>query len=136
MKTPPDIHLAFDVGHSSIGWAAFEKQADNDATLLGCGAVIFPADDCLASTRRGFRRQRRHTRATRLRIARLARFLEFVTGDSEPELTSALALYRDGSSTSKEPGCAWPWLLTGRVLRGGKRTDMDRAVGRAALVRA
>ncbi len=107
MKVSPDIHLAFDVGHSSIGWAVLETLIDNHATLLGCGAVIFPADDCLASTRRGFRRQRRHIRATRLRIARMKRLLAHLGVLTQQQLD--------------EPGCAWPWLLAARVLRGGKK---------------
>jgi len=50
-KTSGDLSLAFDVGHSSIGWAVLQSGADNSEmpTLLGCGTVIFPADDCLAS---------------------------------------------------------------------------------------
>jgi CRISPR-associated endonuclease Csn1 len=66
----PDLELAFDVGHSSIGWAVLQSQPLT-VNLLGCGSVIFPSDDCLASQRRAFRRQRRHIRATRLRIARM-----------------------------------------------------------------
>lgn len=51
-----DLHLAFDVGHSSIGWAVLQTPTADLPQLLGCGAVIFQADDCLASQRRGFRR--------------------------------------------------------------------------------
>ncbi|TCO87702.1 uncharacterized protein DUF1080 [Chthoniobacter flavus] len=71
--------------------------------LLGCGTVIFPTDDCLASERRKFRRQRRHVRATRLRIARLRRLLAHVGVLTTAQLESN--------------GCAWPWLLAARVLR-------------------
>ena len=71
MNVTPDLHLAFDVGHSSIGWAVLKAANQSAPELLGCGSVIFPADDCLAAERRGFRRQRRHIRATRLRIARM-----------------------------------------------------------------
>ena len=109
MGTPPPssdptakLELAFDVGHSSIGWAVLQTPSP---ALLGCGAVIFPADDCLASERRGFRRQRRHIRATRLRIARLKRLLAHVHALTDDQLSA--------------PGCAWPWLLAARVLRGG-----------------
>lgn len=70
-----NLHLAFDVGHSSIGWAVLESRIDHDPDLLGCGSVIFQADDCLASQRRQFRRQRRHIRATRMRIERMKRLL-------------------------------------------------------------
>lgn len=102
-----NLHLSFDVGHSSIGWAVLETRLDQDPLLLGCGSVIFPADDCLASTRRGFRRQRRHIRATRLRIARMKRLFAHLGVLDEKQLDT--------------PGCAWPWLLAARVLRGGKK---------------
>ena len=68
-----NLELAFDVGHSSIGWAVLKGETNQAPELLGCGSVIFQADDCLASERRGFRRQRRHIRATRLRIDRMRR---------------------------------------------------------------
>jgi hypothetical protein len=50
-----NLQLSFDVGHSSIGWADLEKtdQQPSDINILCCGAVIFRADDCLASKRRG-----------------------------------------------------------------------------------
>jgi CRISPR-associated endonuclease Csn1 len=106
-QKPPDLHLAFDVGHSSIGWAVLDTCLDESPALLGCGAVIFPADDCLASQRRMFRRQRRHIRGTRLRIARLKRLLSHLGVLTDEQLDA--------------PGCAWPWLLAARVLRGGKK---------------
>ncbi|HEY8900558.1 MAG TPA: HNH endonuclease domain-containing protein [Chthoniobacterales bacterium] len=99
------LHFAFDIGHSSIGWAVLRSLDAHDANLLGCGAVIFQADDCLASERRGFRRQRRHVRATRLRIARLKSLLSHLGVLSETELNAV-------TSSS-------PWLLAARVLRGG-----------------
>jgi len=98
-----DIQFAFDVGHSSIGWSALSGD-----DLLGCGAVIFPKDDCLASQRRDFRRQRRHIRATRLRIARLKKLFAHLGILSETAL--------DNVSSSS------PWFLAGRVLAsGGKK---------------
>ncbi len=106
-KSAADLQLAFDVGHSSIGWAVLKAPAGQSPSLLGCGSVIFPTDDCLASERRGFRRQRRHIRATRLRIARLKRLLAHLGVLTQEQLD--------------EPGCAWPWLLAARVLRGGKK---------------
>ncbi len=105
MNEPRNLHLAFDVGHSSIGWAVL-KAEDTAPALLGCGSVIFPADDCLASTRRGFRRQRRHIRATRLRIARMKTLLA--------HLGILTAEQLDAVTSSS------PWLLAARVLRGGK----------------
>lgn len=80
-KTTQDnagLELAFDVGHSSIGWAVLQappSAAPALPTLLGCGVVTFGADDCLASKRRDYRRQRRHARATRQRIARMEKLL-------------------------------------------------------------
>src|SRR4051794_23278543 len=90
------LQFAFDVGHSSIGWAVLDASTNQAPPLLGCGSVIFPADDCLASERRGFRRQRRHIRATRLRIARLKRLLVHLGVLTNEQLDA--------------PGCAWPWL--------------------------
>jgi CRISPR-associated endonuclease Csn1 len=105
-NSPRDLHLAFDVGHSSIGWAVLKTPGGGAPELLGCGTVIFQADDCLASERRGFRRQRRHIRATRLRIARLKALLAYLGVLTSTELETV-------SSSS-------PWLLAARVLRGGK----------------
>src|SRR5579863_7699071 len=103
-----NLHLSFDVGHSSIGWAVLEKTGPQppDINILGCGAVIFRADDCLVSSRRAYRRQRRHIRSTRQRIARMKTVLKHLGVLTEKELN--------------EPGCAWPWLLAARVLRGGQ----------------
>jgi CRISPR/Cas system Type II protein with McrA/HNH and RuvC-like nuclease domain len=52
-----DLELAFDVGHRSISWAVL--QTNPSLEIKGCGVVIFRADDCLASKRRDYRRQRR-----------------------------------------------------------------------------
>jgi hypothetical protein len=50
---PPDANLqiSFDVGHSSIGWAVLEKTGaqTSDINILGCGSVVFRADDCRGS---------------------------------------------------------------------------------------
>jgi HNH endonuclease len=103
-----NLSLAFDVGHSSIGWAVLQKNGPQppDINILGCGAVVFRADDCLASSRRAYRRQRRHIRSTRQRIARIKVLLKHLGVLMETELD--------------KPGCAWPWLLAARVLRGGQ----------------
>lgn len=99
-----DLHLAFDVGHSSIGWAVLQVPATEAPSLLGCGTVIFQADDCLASRRRAFRRQRRHIRSTRQRIARMKTLLSHL-GVLSPEAL-------DNVSTSS------PWFHAARVLAG------------------
>ncbi len=105
----PDLHLAFDVGHSSIGWAVFKANGllrhnnpGSSIDLLGCGVVTFRADDCLASKRRDYRRQRRHIRSTRQRIRRMKMLLAHLGVLTEKELD--------------RPGCAWPWQLAARVL--------------------
>ncbi|MBL66989.1 MAG: hypothetical protein CMO74_00850, partial [Verrucomicrobiales bacterium] len=97
------LHLAFDVGHSSIGWAVLNTA--DEVNVLGCGSVIFRADDCLASDRRAFRRQRRHIRSTRQRIERLKMLLLHLGVLSEEKLNAS--------------GCAWPWKLSAQVLQGG-----------------
>ncbi len=113
---PADLQLAFDVGHSSIGWGVLQAAGRESSqaklspalsiNILGCGAVTYRADDCLASARRGYRRQRRHIRSTRQRIARMKILLKHLGTLSEKELNA--------------PGCAWPWLLASQVLSKGK----------------
>jgi CRISPR-associated endonuclease Csn1 len=101
------IKLAFDVGHSSIGWAVLHcTNSPRNVDILGCGTVVFRSDDCLASARRSYRRQRRHIRGTRQRIARIKLLLAHLGALKTEELN--------------KPGCAWPWQLAARVLRGGK----------------
>jgi hypothetical protein len=103
-----NLHLSFDVGHSSIGWAVLEKtgRRHSDIAILGCGSVVFRADDCLASSRRAYRRQRRHIRSTRQRIARIKILLKSLGVLTGAELD--------------KPGCAWPWKLAAQLLQGGK----------------
>jgi hypothetical protein len=69
--TDANLHASFDVGHSSIGWGVLEKtgQQVSDIKINGCGSVVFRADDCLASSRRAYRRQRRHTPAVLSRLS-------------------------------------------------------------------
>src|ERR1051326_393883 len=94
-----DLQLAFDVGHSSIGWAVLQILSSQQVSinLIGCGAVTFRADDCLASSRRVYRRQRRHIRSTRQRIARIRALLKHLGVLTEDE--------------TNRPGCAWPCPL-------------------------
>src|SRR5438105_13033389 len=96
LGTDSKLHLSFDVGHSSIGWAILEKTVPktSDINILGCGAVVFRADDCLASSRRAYRRQRLHIRSTRQRIARLKCLLQHLGVLIEAELDKT--------------GCGWP----------------------------
>ena len=68
------LTISFDIGYASIGWCVLSSETGNPE-FLGTGAVTFPSDDCLASTRRGLRRTRRHIRSTRQRIERMKRWL-------------------------------------------------------------
>ena len=71
------LTFSFDIGYASIGWAAVQgdtKQA-SEPSILGSGVVLFPSGDCLASSRRDFRRQRRNIRSRRVRIERMGRIL-------------------------------------------------------------
>lgn len=106
LKSPP-LHFAFDVGHSSIGWAVLSPGGDSAIPdIHGCGVLIFPADDCLASKRRDFRRQRRHIRATRQRISRIKALFAHLGVLSREQLNAVVS--------------SSPWALAARVLKGGK----------------
>lgn len=107
-----DLQLAFDVGHSSIGWSVL--QALSPPKLLGTGVITFGADDCLASKRRTYRRQRRHTRSTRQRVARIEKLLAHLGALSSDELK---AKHRQAGGHSA------PWLLAARVLAAPKSPD-------------
>ena len=100
------LSFAFDIGHASIGWAVLDITQNQTPALKGCGTVLFPTDDCLASTRRQLRRQRRHIRSTRMRIARMKRLLAQLGVLSPAQLD--------------EPGGPWPWKLASRVHAGGQ----------------
>ena len=99
--------LAFDIGHSSIGWAVLAAPNSAPPSILGCGSVIFEKDSALANTRRLHRSQRRHVRATRQRIARLEKLLVHLGIFGAAEL-KAKHRANGGSPT--------PWLLAARVL--------------------
>ena len=74
--------------------------------IPGTGVVLFPADDCLANSRRAFRRQRRHIRATRQRIARMKSMILALGVMPEAELSKNLT--------------AAPWKLAAEALSCGK----------------
>lgn len=97
--------FSFDIGHASIGWAVLDTTQSQVPEIKGCGSVLFPTDDCLASTRRQLRRQRRHIRSTRMRIARMKRLLANLGVLTPTQLD--------------EPGGPWPWKLAARVHAGG-----------------
>jgi CRISPR-associated endonuclease Csn1 len=104
---PSRLELAFDIGHSSIGWAVLGAPDAAPPTVLGCGSVIFEKDSALANTRRLHRSQRRHVRPTRQRIARMEKLLVHLGIFTSAEL-AAKHRANGGSPT--------PWLLAARVL--------------------
>ncbi|MEZ5406277.1 MAG: HNH endonuclease domain-containing protein [Verrucomicrobiia bacterium] len=96
--------LSFNWGKNSIGWSLLRVQPNLE--LLGTGAVTFSLNSCMAAERRNHRRQRRHIRSTRQRIVGIKNFLKELGIFKQEELN--------------QPGCAWPWLLAARVLKGGE----------------
>lgn len=113
-NSTPNLELSFDVGHSSIGWAvlqsvgrAFSRADSTRVNILGCGVVTFGADDCLASKRRDYRRQRRHARSTRQRIAQMEKLLAHLKVLSADQLKQ---------KHQQAGGSSVPWFLTARVL--------------------
>ncbi|MCX7872498.1 MAG: hypothetical protein N2487_04360, partial [Verrucomicrobiae bacterium] len=110
-----DLEVAFDVGHSSIGWAVLQTgkigKRENVSDffypeIAGCGVVIFEPDTCLAKKRREYRRQRRHIRSTRQRIKRIKTLLEYLRVLKASELD--------------KPGIQCPWKLAAEVLKNGR----------------
>lgn len=112
----PELHLAFDVGHSSIGWAVLQQPTVPTALpdILGTGVVTFGANDCLAVKRRQNRQARRHTRATRQRIARMELLLRQL-GVLTPEQIAASHRQAGGDSFAWQRAAA---ILT--AARAGK----------------
>ncbi len=102
------LTFAFDIGYASIGWSVIEvaKDAECEPSVLGCGSVIFPKDDCAAYNRRAKRRLRRNIRSRRVRVERLARLLVYA-GIITPEQKDL-------------PGHPAPFYLAGQVLSGRK----------------
>ena len=98
------IDVSLDLGYASIGWAVAETHG-REPIVKGCGTVVFEPDKCLASERRGYRRQRRHIRATRTRILRMKEYLL-----AQGVLTPAVAGLRHPHPE--------PWRLAAQVLRG------------------
>jgi CRISPR-associated endonuclease Csn1 len=115
--TTPDLDVSYDVGHSSIGWNVLQSMVQTSAPakptpvlpvkILGCGVVTFGADDCLASKRRDYRRQRRHARSTRQRIARMEKLLAHLKVLTPEQLAA---------KHKQAGGHPAPWLLAARVL--------------------
>lgn len=103
-----ELGIHFDVGHDSIGWCVTRTSPGHAQFLAipGSGVVLFPADDCLANSRRAFRRQRRHIRATRQRIARMKSMISALGVMTEAELSNNLT--------------AAPWKLAAAALSCGK----------------
>jgi len=85
-----------------------DVTAKNPA-ILGCGSVVFPAQDCQNQQRAGFRRQRRNIAARRNRIQRLEDYFR----------VSGLLREVDIQESRRRPH-PWPWLLAAQVLVNGK----------------
>ena len=103
-----DLTFAFDIGHSSIGWAVLREGAKYDLGALrvvAAGTVLFQKDSCLASQRRANRRTRRTIAARRARVANLSAHLEKLGVLTPAQLRA--------NTTSA------PWLLAARVLASG-----------------
>ena len=98
------IDVSLDLGYASIGWAVAEENG-REPIVKGCGTVVFEPDKCLASDRRGYRRQRRHIRATRTRILRMKDYLM-----AQGVLTPAVAGLQHPHPE--------PWRLAAQALRG------------------
>lgn len=131
MNCKPNFSVSFDIGHSSIGWAVL-NQLRPDPKVLGCGTVIFPKDDCLASQRRGYRRTRRNIRATRKRIANIKKLLLHLgvldsasldtPGHAAPHVLAARALLTDGATLSwQEIWHILRWYAHNRGYDGNNR---------------
>lgn len=144
-KTIQGLELAFDVGHSSIGWAVLQSVGRESPraeapriSILGCGVVTFGADDCLASKRRDKRRQRRHIRSTRQRIERMAKLFLCILANEKDEglsdLLKELRIYLTNSNRAEltkagtKKNASHPYLLAARVLAA--RTDEEKAKAR------
>ncbi|MEI9961641.1 MAG: hypothetical protein WDM76_11065 [Limisphaerales bacterium] len=70
-------------------------------------SVTFGADDCLASKRRDYRRQRRHSRSTRQRIAHMEKLLAHLKVLTPEQLKG---------KHQQAGGNPVPWLLVARLL--------------------
>lgn len=114
-----DLQIALDVGHSSIGWAVLQNSVaaspaanTSGVNILGCGAVTFPANDCLAIDRRNKRRQRRNIRSRKQRIERMEILLEAmgVAGIKQQHQQGK------GNKQGEGKGFSFPWLLAARLL--------------------
>lgn len=109
METVMPLILSFDIGYASIGWCVLSSEAKQNPEFLGTGAVTFPSDDCLASTRRNLRRTRRHIRSTRQRIERMKKWLTHRGILSRADLD--------------KPGHPAPFLLAAAALQGHLTLD-------------
>lgn len=119
------LSFSFDIGHSSIGWSVLSHESRTqetpfpDPVVLGCGSVLFPKDDCLASSRRGFRRTRRNIRSTRNRISRIRALLLHLGVLSEAELDSTghSAPHHLAAQALRADGPVLTWLEVWHLLR-------------------
>jgi len=113
--TPKSLHFAFDVGHSSLGWAVLQTHIGHAPKLLGSGVVTFPKEDCAALDRRGKRRQRRNIRARKQRILRMETLLAGIGAIPHEELKRQHAQGK-GNVENGGAGFSYPWLHAARIL--------------------
>ena len=121
LSSPFILNLAFDLGYASIGWAVFAQEQETNGSLLGCGALSFPSDDCLNKSRRAKRQLRRNilSRARRIKcVDKLLESLDVLTAEQIATL-------------AKSPHPA-PWQLAASALRQRKQLNWEEL--RAVLV--
>ena len=116
MKNP--LTISFDIGHSSIGWAVLDQNRPHPE-IKGCGSVIFPKDDCLASARRGHRRTRRNIRSTRQRIERIKQLFLHLNLLTEEELNDFhhSSPYALAAKAMKEDRPTLSWSELWKIIR-------------------
>jgi len=117
-KPNPKLTLSFDIGHSSIGWAILSPTRPHPE-ILGCGSVMFPKNDCLASARRTHRRARRNIRSKRQRISRIKKLLCHLGIATELDLDAPghPAPHVLAASSLLAPEATLSWLEIWHVLR-------------------
>lgn len=123
-RSTADLSLAFDVGHSSIGWAVLQtpdvarREISALPKVCAAGTVLFPSGDCLASEARRLRSARRNQRSARQRIQKLAQFFRLSGLLSAEEFDRRFPDPLERRAPFS--GTPFPWLLATKVYRTGK----------------
>ncbi|MEG0427798.1 MAG: HNH endonuclease domain-containing protein [Akkermansia sp.] len=147
------IKFSFDIGYASIGWSVISSR-DSSMTvplIVDCGVVLFPKDDCLASSRRSYRQLRRNIRASRQRQQRLQHYLEYkniiprgldpTQGHPAPFFLAAQSLNKTKKLTAEEIWHVLRWYANNRGYDGNAQwsnqidmEDTDRVKGAQTLM--